>query len=127
MGAGREELQRRVRSFGYALDGWRYALRTQRNTWIHALFSVAALALAWWLSLPRRDWAVLILTITLVWVAEFINTAVEAAVDMAMPETHPLAKVAKDVSAAAVLVGACGAVLVGLLLLGPPLWVRLAG
>jgi diacylglycerol kinase len=57
--------------------------------------------------------------------AEFMNTAVEAVVDMVTPDHHPLAKVAKDVSAAAVLVGACGAVVVGLLILGPPLWAKL--
>jgi len=54
--------------------------------------------------------------------AEFINTALEALVDIAAPDYHPLAKVAKDVAAAAVLVGALGAILIGLLLLGPPLW-----
>jgi diacylglycerol kinase len=59
--------------------------------------------------------------------AEFMNTALEAIVDMTMPEIHPLAKVAKDVGAAAVLVGACAAVLVGILILGPPLWQRLIG
>jgi diacylglycerol kinase len=70
---------------------------------------------------------VLILTIMAVWMAEFMNTALEAVVDMTMPDPHPLAKVAKDVAAAGVLVGACGAVLVGLLILGPPLWARLFG
>jgi diacylglycerol kinase len=56
-----------------------------------------------------------------VWIGEFVNTAIEAVVDMTMPDPHPLAKVAKDVSAAAVLIAAAGAVLVGLLILGPPL------
>jgi diacylglycerol kinase len=62
-----------------------------------------------------------------VWMAEFMNTALEAVVDMAMPGLHPLAKVAKDIAAAAVLVGAIGAVLIGLLILGPPLWARFFG
>ena len=62
-----------------------------------------------------------------VWMAEFMNTALEAIVDMIMPEKHPLAKVAKDVTAAAVLIGACAAVLVGFLILGPPLWQRMSG
>jgi diacylglycerol kinase len=100
-------------------------LRTQHNAWIHALITLAVFALAWWLRLPGRDWAILILTVMVVWMAEFMNTALEAVVDMAMPDVHPLAKVAKDVAAAAVLGGAIGAVLVGLLLLGPPLWQRL--
>jgi diacylglycerol kinase len=59
--------------------------------------------------------------------AEFMNTALEAIVDMIMPEKHPLAKVAKDVSASAVLLGAFAAVLVGILILGPPLLQRLIG
>jgi len=122
---GRGELYSRARSFRYAFEGWWYVLRTQHNAWIHALITLAVFALAWWLRLPGRDWAILILTVMVVWMAEFMNTALEAVVDMAMPDVHPLAKVAKDVAAAAVLGGAIGAVLVGLLLLGPPLWQRL--
>ena len=80
-----------------------------------------------WLGLPGRDWAVIILTMMAVWMAEFMNTAIEAVVDLTMPQPHPLAKVAKDVAAAAVLIGALGAVLIGLLLLGPPLLARLQG
>jgi diacylglycerol kinase (ATP) len=117
----RSEVRRRLESFRYASAGWWYVLRTQHNAWIHAIFSVAVLLLAWWLRLSRQDFAILILTITVVWMAEFANTSLEALVDMTMPEPHPLAKVAKDVAAAAVLVGAGGAVLVGFLILGPPL------
>jgi diacylglycerol kinase (ATP) len=117
----RSEVRRRLESFRYAFAGWWYVLRTQHNAWIHAIFSVAVLLLAWWLRLSRQDFAILILTITVVWMAEFANTSLEALVDMTMPEPHPLAKVAKDVAAAAVLVGAGGAVLVGFLILGPPL------
>ncbi len=123
----REELQKRVRSFQYAFDGWWYVLRTQRNAWIHAVISIAVLALGLWLQLGRMDWAVLILAMMIVWVGEFFNTSFEAVVDMVMPDYHPKAKVAKDVAAAAVLVGALGAALVGLLILGPPLWERLFG
>ncbi len=100
-------------------------LRTQHNAWIHALITAVVVALGLWLTLPLRDWAVLILAFMAVWMAEFMNTAIEAVVDMTMPEVHPLAKVAKDVAAATVLVGALGAVLIGLLLLGPPLWQKL--
>lgn len=123
----RSELGRRRSSFRYAFEGWWYVLRTQRNAWIHAFVSIAVLVLAWWLALPRVEWAILILTITMVWMAEFANTSLEAVVDMAMPEPHPLAKVAKDVAAAAVLIAAGGAVIVGLLVLGPPLYARLFG
>ncbi len=111
----------RARSFRYAFAGWWYVIRTQRNAWIHAVISVAVLAVSLWLQLTARDMAVLILTIAMVWVGEFINTALEAVVDLASPEQHPLAKVGKDVGAAAVLIAALAAVLIGLLLIGPPL------
>ena len=62
----------------------------------------------------------------LVFVAEFLNTAIEVVVDLASPQIHPLAKVAKDVGAGAVLLAAVAAVLVGLLILGPPLWAKLS-
>lgn len=121
------EIYNRAKSFQYAFEGWWYVLRTQHNAWIHAVITLAVVGLGLWLRLPLRDWAVLILTFMAVWMAEFMNTAIEAVVDMTMPNVHPLAKIAKDVAAAAVLVGAVGAVLVGLLLLGPPLWARLFG
>ena len=122
---GRNELYSRIRSFGYAFEGWWFVLKTQHNAWIHAIVTVIITAVGLWLKIPLRDWAVLVLTFMAVWMAEFMNTAIEAVVDMTTREHHPLAKVAKDVAAAAVLVGACGAVLIGLLILGPPLWLKL--
>jgi len=68
---------------------------------------------------------VLILTTAVVFAAEFMNTAIEAVVDLASPEFHPLAKIGKDVGAAAVLVAALAAILIGLLILGPPLLEKL--
>ena len=124
---GRSEIYNRARSFQYAFAGWWYVLRTQHNAWIHAVITTAVILLALWLKRPRQEWAILILTFMAVWMAEFMNTAIEALVDMASPEYHPLAKVAKDVAAAAVLLGAIGAVIIGLLLLGPPLWEKVIG
>jgi diacylglycerol kinase len=115
----------RYRSFGHAFRGLWFVLRTQQNAWIHALAAILVFILAWWLQLPAHHWAVLILTIAMVFTAEFINTAIEAVVDLASPEKHPLAKVGKDVGAAAVLISAFAALLVGLLILGPPLWARI--
>ncbi len=115
----------RGHSFKHAFRGWWYVLRTQRNAWIHAAISTLVILAAFWLRLPLRDWAVLFLTIALVWTAEFINTSLEAVVDLASPQQHPLAKVGKDVGAAAVLLASIAAVLVGLLILGPPLWNKL--
>jgi diacylglycerol kinase len=115
----------RAASFGHAFRGWHYVLRTQANAWIHSIVAAVVLVLGLWLQLPARDWAVLILTTAVVFVAEFLNTAIETVVDLASPGIHPLAKIGKDVGAAAVLVAALAAILIGLLLLGPPLWVKL--
>jgi diacylglycerol kinase len=115
----------RVASFGHAFRGWRYVLRTQANAWIHSAVAAVVFVLGLWLHLPARDWAVIILTIAVVFAAEFLNTAIETVVDLASPGIHPLAKIGKDVGAAAVLVAALAAVLIGLLILGPPLWEKL--
>jgi diacylglycerol kinase len=115
----------RAHAFGHAFRGWWYVLRTQHNVWIHAIASTLAILLAWWLNLSTRDWAVLLLTIALVWTAEFINTALEAVVDLASPQQHPLAKIGKDVGAAAVLIAALTSILIGILILGPPLLEKL--
>ena len=104
----------------HAVSGWWFVISTQRNTWIHASVTTLVVLMACWLKLPARDWAVLILVIGLVWIAEFLNTALEAVVDLASPQNHPLAKVGKDVGAAAVLISALVAVLVGLLIMAPP-------
>ena len=116
----------RLHAFRHAFAGWWYMLRTQRNAWIHAVVSTGAFALGLWLGLGRIEWAITILTMALVWMAEFVNTALEAVVDLASPDLHPLAKVGKDVAAAAVLVAALAAVVVGLLIMGPPLWARVS-
>jgi diacylglycerol kinase len=111
----------RFASLGYALQGWLYMLRWQKNTRIMAIASIAVFALGFWLGLSRYDWALIILTITLVWLSEFLNAGIEAAIDVASPEYHPMAKVGKDVASAAVLLGVIASVLVGLLVLLPPL------
>ena len=116
----------RIYAFGHAFRGWWYVLKTQHNAWIHSVTATFVIALGSWLGLPPRDWAVLVLTIATVFTAEFINTAIEAVVDLASPVHHPLAKVGKDVGAGAVLVAALSAILIGLLILGPPLWARLS-
>lgn len=111
----------RAHSFRNAFAGWWFVIRTQRNAWIHVVINIAVVIVGLWLELPPRDWAVIILAIALVWTAEFLNTALEAVVDLASPQQHSLAKVGKDVGAAAVLIAALSAVLIGLLILGPPL------
>lgn len=122
-----EFLRLRARSIGYALEGWRHVLHTQRNAWIHALISLAVVGVGLWLGLPARDWAILVLAMGLVWIAEFFNTAIEALTDLYSPQHNHLAKISKDVGAAAVLIAAGTAVVIGLLILGPLLWGKLFG
>jgi diacylglycerol kinase len=116
----------RYQSFRYAFHGWAYVLKTQRNAWIHSLIATLVIVAGLWLGVSPQDWALLVITIAIVFTAEFINTAIEAVVDLASPTHHPLAKVGKDVGAAAVLVASLAAILVGLLILGPPLWTKLS-
>jgi diacylglycerol kinase len=111
----------RLKSLSYALAGWLYMLRWQKNTRLQAVASILIIAIAFWLQIDRVSWAILILTITIVWMAEFLNAAVEAVINLASPELHPMAKVGKDVASAAVLLGVIASILVGVLLLGPPL------
>jgi diacylglycerol kinase len=115
------DVRKALRSFRYAYEGLRYALRTQQNMKFHFFVSFAVLLLALWLHLPRTDIMLLLLAVTLVVVTELINTAVEKAVDLAMPTTHPLAKIAKDAAAAAVLVTAIFAAIIGMIVFYPPI------
>lgn len=121
----KEFIKARLHSFSYAFQGCSYVLRNEPNSWIHAGITILVIIVAFWLRLPARDWAVLLLTIVMVWEAEFFNTAIETLVDLASPEENPLAKASKDVGAAAVLIAALTSVLIGLLILGPPLWQKI--
>lgn len=123
----RKEAYNRLKSFQYAFEGWWFVIRTQHNAWIHAIATVVVVSLGLFLQVSLIEWGLLIISITIVWSAEFMNTAIEAIVDMVSPDFHPLAKVAKDVAAAAVLIGAGGAVLIALIVFGPPLWALFFG
>jgi diacylglycerol kinase len=122
----RSFFQSRLLSFRYAFAGWWFVIRTQKNAWIHTVVSVAVILVSFWLQLALRDWAIIIIAIAMVWTAEFINTSLEAVVDLASQhQRNHLARVGKDVGAAAVLIAATSAALIGFLILGPPLWDRL--
>ena len=112
-------------SFVYAGAGVLVVAR-QPNMQIHLVATVVVVAagLGWRVSLG--EWLALVIAITLVLVLEAVNTALEAVVDLASPGVHPLAKRAKDVAAGAVLLAACGAVVVAALVFGPRLW-RMVG
>ncbi|GLX69159.1 diacylglycerol kinase family protein [Paenibacillus glycanilyticus] len=111
-----------IRSLRFACSGIVLAVRSQRHMKIHSVAAGIVVIIGAMLPLSRLDWAVLLLAIALVITLEMVNTAVESTVDLASPGIHPLAKAAKDVAAGAVLVATCFAVIIGLLILGPPLW-----
>ena len=113
----------RLKAFGYAFSGWWFVIRTQRNAWIHMVVSVAVILMSFILHITASNWALILLAISMVWIAEFLNTALEAVVDLATNhQHHDLARVGKDVGAAAVLIAAVSSIIIGLLILGPPLW-----
>ena len=109
----------RLKSFSFAFSGIAAMLRTQHNAWIHLAATVAAVALGLWFGIARGEWVLLVVAIVSVWTAEALNTAFEFLCDVASPEFHPLVKQAKDVAAAAVLIAATGATIVGLLVFAP--------
>jgi diacylglycerol kinase len=116
-----------LKSFGHAFSGLAFLLRSQRNARIHAGITLGVIALAVWLNLPPAQWALLVLAMGLVWTAESINTALEELVDLCSPEIDPVARAAKDLAAAAVLLAAGAAAVTGVLVLGPELLRRAAG
>lgn len=113
----------RKRSFGYAIKGL-CRLYRETNARIHAAATVFVIALGAALALRPLEWTLLAIAATVVWVAEALNTALEALSDAAVPEHSPHIAVAKDVAAGAVLLASLGAVAVGLLVFLPHLWVH---
>ena len=109
------------RSFANALAGLWDVWRTQRNARIQVGAALAVVVVGLFLGLSLTDWAILTLTIGLVLAAECLNTVVEVLVDLVSPDYHELAKLAKDASAGTVLLLSVMSVIVGLLVLGPPL------
>lgn len=107
------KVKKLVDSFNYAVEGIIYSIRTQRNMKIHMIVTILVLTATFFFDLSKVELLILTITITLVIVAEMINTAVECAIDATTNFYHPLAKIAKNVAAGAVLVTAINSVLVG--------------
>jgi diacylglycerol kinase len=109
-----------LKSFKYAFEGWWHVVRTQKNAWIHTVATILVILFSIWLKISSMGWAILLLAIGMVWLAEFLNTALEIIVDIASPKSHPSAKIAKDVGAASVLIAAVSSIIIGVIILGPP-------
>ena len=111
----------RLESFRCAFRGVRTLLASQHNAWIHLLAAVSACGLGLLIGISRIEWIAIVVAIVMVWMAEALNTAFEFLCDVVSPEFHPLVQKGKDVAAAAVLLSAAGAVIIGLLVFVPHL------
>lgn len=111
----------RLSSFKLALSGLWYMLRNERSIRLLSVYTLVVVVAGIWLRIEVLAMAVLLITIGAAWVTECLNTAIEAAVDLAMPELHPLAKIAKDVGGAATMLSVLLSLIVTLLVLLPPL------
>ncbi|AST92614.1 diacylglycerol kinase [Sutcliffiella cohnii] len=107
------------KSFFFALEGFMYVLKNERNIKIHIIIAIFMILLSLYLNISKIEWVVLFLIIGGMVVIEIINTAIENVVDLVTEEFHPLAKIAKDVAASAALVFAVVAVVVGIILYLP--------
>ncbi len=112
-------------SFRAAVDGTLHTLRTQPNAWIELAAIIVVSAVGIWLQIPAAEWAILALTFGLILALEAINTAVEATIDLVSPGYHPLAKIAKDAAAGALVFAVLGSLGVAIAIFGPRLLVLL--
>jgi diacylglycerol kinase len=111
-----------IAGFRHAFRGLWYALRTQRNARIHVSIAILAILLGVVLHISAVEFAMVFVAMTGVFIAEMFNTVFELCIDLASPDYHPLAKIAKDVAAGAVLLSAMLSVVIGLFVFGPHLW-----
>jgi len=115
MNASRRRAPGILESFNYAVEGVIHVLRTQRNMRIHFAIAAAVLIAAVWVGVGRLELIALLISISFVLIAEMINSALEAGIDVATTSFDPLAKLAKDIAAGAVLIATVNAVAVGYL------------
>lgn len=104
-----------IRSFGYAIEGFRTAVATERNIKVQLLVGVLAVVAGVVLKIDALSWVLVLLCIGLVLFAELVNTSIEAIVDLATQDLHPLAKRAKDIAAASVFTLSITAAVVGII------------
>src|SRR5512143_468967 len=114
-------MKRLLSSFNYALQGISHAIRTQANLRIHVAILIVVIIAGFLLHISAIEWIDLVLAMMIVLSAELFNTSIENAMDRVSTEQHPLAKVAKDTAAGAVLITAIGSVVIGVLIFGPKL------
>jgi diacylglycerol kinase len=117
----------RLQSMKFAVAGLLYVLKREQSIQIVSIISIVVVVLGLWVGLNTVTWALLLLALGAVWVTECLNTAIEAAINLATDEVHPLAKIGKDVASAAALLSTIVFVLIALLVLVPPVLRALSG
>jgi diacylglycerol kinase (ATP) len=115
----------RLLSFLAALQGVAYTFRTQPNIWIEVAALIVVAAAGLWFGISALEWALLGFTIAVIMALEAVNTAIEAVVDLVSPQYHPLAKIAKDTAAGAMILAVLGSMIVAACIFGPRLWALL--
>lgn len=112
-------IKRLVNSFKYAFQGLKYAFKYEQNILVHALATILVILAGFCFKLSSLEWIAIFLIIGLVIATELINTSIEATIDLITDQVHPLAKVAKDTAAAAVLTFGITAIIIGLIIFIP--------
>ena len=112
-------IRKRLHSFSFAFKGIFYFLKTQHNALIHAVATVLVIAAGFVFGVSRTEWALLVLSMGIVWTAELFNTALELLTDLVSPGFHQQAGRIKDMAAGAVLTAAIAAAVIGMLVFVP--------
>ncbi len=112
-------LTARIKSVSHAVRGLIDMVMTEHNAWVHVLSTIIVLGLAWWLKVSSVEFALIVISIVLVWIAEAFNTVLEIMADLVVGQHYSrIVKRAKDIAAAAVLIAVMGAVIIGIIILG---------
>lgn len=113
------ELNKRIKSFGFAFKGIKSLIAKEHNAWIHCLAIVVVTCAGLYFHLTPTEWCLVVLCFGLVLAAEGFNTAIERLVDLVSPDYHPIAGDVKDVAAGAVLICAISAAIIGIIIFIP--------
>jgi len=112
-------LKRFVKSFGYSIEGLKYAYKYEQSMLVHVIVTICVIAINFFFHVRGIEWLISLMAIGMVLSAELINTAIEAVVDLVTLEIQPLAKIAKDCGSAATFVLALMAAAIGIVIYGP--------
>ncbi len=112
-------ISKRLASFKYAFSGLGSLIRHEHNARVHLLVALLVIAMGFVLGISPVEWMILVITITIVFIAEILNSAIESLADHVSPEYSELIKRVKDYCAAAVLIAAIASVIVGLIIFLP--------